>query len=175
MAVEWREHLSVGIQKIDDQHKELFRRFSILMDAINQGKGAAQILDVLSFLNDYTATHFRDEQKLQEEYHYPHLPLHREEHEQFQRDLEKLGRRITVEGFTPQNVLLTSRTMLRWLIQHICTTDKAFADFMKGKAKRVIAVPRRAVPITPRQPESHPIADPEEKEFPFYYEDDITS
>jgi len=175
MAVEWREHLAVGVARIDDQHKELFRRFSALMDAINQGKGPPEVLHVLNFLDDYTVTHFRDEEKTMAEYRYPHLALHREEHLQFCRDLEKLKTRITTEGFTQQNVLLTSRTLLRWLIQHICTTDKALADHMKGRARRVIAVPERPATILPKSPEPVPEPDPEEKKFPFYYEDDVTS
>jgi hemerythrin len=175
MAVIWREHLSVGVPRIDEQHKELFRRFGILMDAINQGKGPVQVLEVLNFLDDYTVTHFHDEEKTMEEHRYPHLPLHREEHGQFCRDVEKLKNRITTEGFTQQNVLLTSRTLLRWLIQHICTTDKALSDHMKGRTRHMIAVPTRPALIQPRSTEPVPEADPEEKEFPFYYEDDVTS
>ena len=171
MAVEWREHLAVGVKQIDEQHKELFRRFSVLMDAINQGTGAAQVLKVLNFLDDYTVTHFRNEEKIMVEHRYPHLALHQEEHGQFCRDLEKLKCRISTEGFTQQNVLLTSRTLLRWLIQHICTIDKALADHLKGRAGRTIAVPVRSAPTPPRSPEP----EPEEKEFPFYYEDDVTS
>jgi len=171
MAVEWREHLAVGVTRIDDQHKELFRRFSVLIDAINQGKGPLEVLAILTFLDDYTVTHFRDEQQIMVEYRYPHLALHLEEHGQFRRDLEKLKLRITTEGFTQQNVLLTSRTLLRWLIQHICTTDKALADHLKGRARRMIAVPERPTLIQPKQADP----DPEEKEFPFYYEDDVSS
>jgi hemerythrin len=173
MSVEWREHLSVGVTRIDSQHKELFRRFSTLMDAINQGNGAVQVLEVLSFLDDYTKTHFRDEEQMMEEYRYIHLALHRQEHAQFCRDLEKLKNRIITEGFTRQNVLLTSRTMLRWLIQHICTTDKALASQITGQSRRVIPVPVRPAPLVPRQEERVP--EPGEKEFPFYYEDDVTS
>lgn len=174
MAVVWREHLAVGVERIDDQHKELFRRFSVLMDAINLGKGPLQVLEVFNFLDDYTDTHFKNEEKIMEEFRYPHLPLHREEHGQFCRDLEKLKCRITTEGFTQQNILLTSRTLLRWLIQHICTVDKALADHMKGRAHRVIAALGRPASILPRKAE--PPTDPQpEKEFPFFYEDDVTS
>ena len=47
------------------------------------------------------------------------------------RDLERLKLRITTEGFTPQNVKLTGRILLRWLIQHIRTTDRALADHLQ--------------------------------------------
>lgn len=173
MPVEWREHLSVGVTRIDNQHKELFRRFNALMTAINQGDGAEQVLEVLNFLDDYTKNHFRDEEQLMVEYRYSHLEYHRQEHAQFCRDLEKLKNRIIAEGFTRQNVLLTSRTMLRWLIQHICTTDKALAEQMKGQSRRLIPVPASTVPPVPTQEKPEP--EPGEKEFPFYYEDDVTS
>lgn len=172
MSVEWRDHLAVGVQSIDDQHKELFRRFNALMTAIAHGKGPLKVIETLSFLDDYTANHFRDEEKIQEDHNYPHRGMHHEEHEQFRRDLIRLKGRITEDGFTQQNVLLTSRTLLRWLIQHICNTDKALADFINGKSRRVISVPQQMIATRPQPVAPVVETDPDEKIFPFYYEDD---
>ena len=146
MAVEWKEHLATGIRQIDVQHQELFRQFNLLMNAIDGGKGATQVLEVLGFLDDYTVAHFHDEEMIMMENSYPYLELHRGEHAQFRRDLERLKSRITTEGFTQQNIKLTSRTLLRWLIQHICTTDKALADHLHGRKRRIIVPPQPSPP-----------------------------
>ncbi len=36
MAIEWTMGLSTGVDEIDDQHKELFKRINRLLDACNQ-------------------------------------------------------------------------------------------------------------------------------------------
>ena len=36
--MQWTEDLTVGVEAIDNQHKELFSRINSLADAIRQGK-----------------------------------------------------------------------------------------------------------------------------------------
>ncbi len=48
--ISWTNDLSVGVQVIDDQHKEIFAQLNRLMDACNQGKGKQQIGEVIVFL-----------------------------------------------------------------------------------------------------------------------------
>lgn len=43
MAIEWTDELATGVNKIDNQHKELFKRINNLLDACNQGKGKDEV------------------------------------------------------------------------------------------------------------------------------------
>ncbi len=132
MAVEWNSYLSVGVERIDDQHKEIFRQVNGFIDAINQGNGTTQVLEVLTFLTNYTVTHFHDEEEIMEETDYPRTEPHRKEHEKFCQDVLALTNQIEVKGVNKVSVLQTSHTMVNWLIQHIMNTDKALADHMRS-------------------------------------------
>jgi hemerythrin len=132
MAVEWNTYLSVGVERIDEQHKEIFRQVNGFIEAINQGNGTTQVLEVLTFLTNYTVTHFHDEEAIMEESDYPLLESHKMEHGKFCQDVLALTNQITVKGVNKVNVLQTSHTMVNWLIQHIMNTDKALADHMRS-------------------------------------------
>ena len=131
MSVEWGEHLAVGVTAVEEQHKEMFRQINLLMDAINLGKGADQVIPLLDFLEEYTVDHFRDEEKIMVESSYDKLEPHRLEHEQFRLEMENLRLRVRTEGGTRLNVLMTSRALLHWLVQHIYSADKELADHMR--------------------------------------------
>ena len=132
MAVEWNSYLSVGVERIDDQHKEIFRQVNGFIEAINQGNGTAQVLEVLQFLANYTVTHFHDEEEIMDKTGYPHQQSHKQEHEKFCQDVLALTNQITIKGVNKVSVLQTSHTMLNWLIQHVMNTDKALADHMRS-------------------------------------------
>ena len=132
MAVEWNSYLSVGVERIDDQHKEIFRQVNGFIDAINQGNGTTQVLEVLTFLTNYTVTHFHDEEEIMEETDYPRTEPHRKEHEKFCMDVQLLKQRITTEGTTKMNILKTSQALISWLVQHILATDKALAAHLSS-------------------------------------------
>ncbi len=134
MSVEWSAYLSVGVDRIDDQHKEIIRQVNGFIEAINQGNGTAKVLDVLKFLTNYTVTHFHDEEEIMKETNYPHLGAHQKEHEKFCQDVQGLTDHITTKGVNKVTVLQTSHTMVNWLIQHIMNTDKALADHMRSLA-----------------------------------------
>ncbi len=131
MAVEWREELATGNRLIDDQHKELFKRFDNLLTACNQGKGKEEVGNLLLFLGDYVRSHFAMEEELQKKHSYPGYHAHKEEHEGFVRDLQKLENESKNAGTGIALVIQTNQMMTGWLIRHISGTDKALANFLR--------------------------------------------
>lgn len=71
--IEWLDQYSVGVESIDNQHKELFARINKLLDACSQGEGKKVLPEVLDFLGDYVVFHFSTEEKYMKEYLYPPL------------------------------------------------------------------------------------------------------
>ncbi|HWI40730.1 MAG TPA: hemerythrin family protein [Verrucomicrobiae bacterium] len=136
MSIEWRDYLSVDVEQIDSQHKELFRRFNNLLDACDAGAGEEELLGMLQFLDEYVSTHFRDEEKLQEELGVPGLEQHREAHRAFIRDLKEIKRRFAQEGSTHQLVAATNRILVRWLLEHIATVDRQIGNHVKQVWRR---------------------------------------
>lgn len=139
MAIEWRKSLETGIEEIDLQHKELFARINLLLEACNRGQGREEVLKMLVFLDDYIKTHFAAEENLQRRLGYPGYVAHRDQHSRFVREVDALERQFENEGATISLVIQTNRTMSEWLIQHISNVDRELADFARGQGVPVPA------------------------------------
>lgn len=60
--MQWTEDLSVGVDRIDEQHKELFEKINDLVEAIKSHTCKYKIGDVVKFLEDYVVFHFGQEE-----------------------------------------------------------------------------------------------------------------
>jgi hemerythrin len=134
MAIEWNEKLATGNSNIDNQHKELFRRFDSLLAACNQRKGKEEVHNLLLFLGDYVKTHFSMEETLQKKHNYPGYPDHKKEHDGFIAELQKLEKQLQLEGASFPLVIQTNQTMVNWLIKHINARDKEMALFLRSNS-----------------------------------------
>lgn len=141
MFVEWNESYAIGVEEVDRQHRELFARFEAVMEAIGSGKGKEELLPLMGFLDDYTATHFRDEEELHRRHHYPRAGFHREAHEAFRGKLSILRDGLETGGVTNILVIQAGQALFRWLVDHVCGMDRNFGEFMgKGGAETVGAM-----------------------------------
>lgn len=127
----WSDDLRVGVDEIDNQHRYLIEIINDLFSAMQEGKGKDAMGAVLDQLIDYTAFHFKTEERLMKTYRYTHPVYHLQEHEklvktilQFQSDY-KAGR----TGLT----LTTMKFLKDWLYEHILKVDKRFAAFLNGQ------------------------------------------
>ena len=132
MAIEWNENLVTGNNDIDNQHKELFKRFDTLLEACNQRKGKEEVYKLLLFLGDYVKTHFAMEEELQKRSGYPHYQAHKEQHEGFIKELEILEQQFKMEGATLSLVIQTNQSIVNWLINHINVKDKDLAVYLRA-------------------------------------------
>lgn len=135
MHIEWTSDLAIGVDEIDNQHKEIFRRFDSLFDACSEGRGKEEVLKLLLFLDDYVKEHFTAEERLQMRSGYPDYPAHKAAHQQFMADVERLTREFRDEGATLPLVIQTNKTLSSWLIQHIKRVDTAFAGYLREQKK----------------------------------------
>lgn len=130
MAIQWDDSLATGIDDIDEQHRELFRRFNALMAACNQGRGREEVMRTLLFLDDYIRSHFAEEEAMQLKSNFPDYAVHRAQHENFIATTEMLAGQFKSEGATLELLVKTNTTLMEWLIGHIRKMDRAFARFM---------------------------------------------
>ena len=131
MAIEWRESLSIGVDVIDGQHKELLQRFDKLLSACKDGKGIDELKGLLDFLGDYVITHFRDEEAIQRQHQYPGYLEHKKQHDGFVVRLEALKQEINTQGIAVHHVMETNNMMLKWLINHISVVDKELGKYLQ--------------------------------------------
>lgn len=132
MAIKWTEDLSTGIELIDEQHKELFKRVNDLMDACTKGKGKEEVVKVIDFLGDYVVMHFGEEEKTMRAKNYPGFEVHKGQHDGFVEKLKEFKEKLGQNGPTVDLVVKMNNFLVDWLINHIKKTDKALGAFLKG-------------------------------------------
>jgi hemerythrin len=125
----WTKSLETGITKIDEQHKELFKRIDTLMDAGNKDR----FKETIDFLGDYVVKHFADEQKMHAESKYPKAAVHKKYHDNYVIEFRKLREQFLKEGHTLATSQAINKNVIGWLKEHIMVHDKEFATFVKGK------------------------------------------
>ncbi|HEX2952453.1 MAG TPA: bacteriohemerythrin [Bacillota bacterium] len=132
-SIQWTTYLSVGIDFIDDQHKELFNRINILLEACNNGKGKEVISGTFDFLQSYVVQHFQAEEAYMTRYNYPAYPEHKVQHDRFIEDVLKLKSQLDSEGASGLIVIQTNRVVVNWLNKHIRNVDTLLGEFLKSK------------------------------------------
>ncbi|MDI6617845.1 MAG: bacteriohemerythrin [Clostridiales bacterium] len=135
MSIKWTKNLEVGIEDIDNQHKELFKRIDDLFNACNAKLGKQEIGHTLDYLCDYVHTHFQNEEQYQRKYNYPEYPMHAKIHEQFLNEVNDLKSEFDKNGPTLGFIIKFNKKVVDWLINHIGKLDKKFGEFVKAQNK----------------------------------------
>ena len=128
--VEWTPQLSVGVEEIDAQHQELYRRINVFLGALAEKRGAAELEPLVRWLREYVREHFADEQRLMEFSFYPGLGEHLAEHHRFEADYEALAEELQRTGPTFGLAKRLLALLVDWLDRHLATTDRAFGAFL---------------------------------------------
>jgi hemerythrin len=132
MGIEWRDSLAIGVEVIDNQHKELLLRFDKLLNACQTGKGVEELKKLQTFLEEYVHTHFNDEEALQRHHRYPGYEAHHKEHLYFIEQINKLKSETLEEGVSTHHVIETNNLLLKWLLNHISKVDTKLGTFIKS-------------------------------------------
>lgn len=127
---QWDKSLSVGIEEIDEQHRQLIGILHTLEEAMNQGKGKDVVEGVLLRLREYTRTHFAMEEKYFEKFGYPDSKGHRLEHGIFISKLEEFQVHFLEHGKLDICIKLLP-FLTQWLRHHIKVSDQAYASFFR--------------------------------------------
>ncbi len=127
----WSDSLSVGIDSIDSQHKNLIGLINELNVQINSGSAKEAVGRTLGKLIDYTGSHFQNEERLFAGHDYPEQTSHKELHSKlvtqvlhFQDQFEKGEKDISLE---------LMEFLKDWLVNHIKKTDKQYSSFLISK------------------------------------------
>ncbi len=132
MGIKWREELAIGVEEIDNQHKELLERFDLLLTACKQGKGSEELLYLIDFLDTYVVSHFGDEEKLQRQHNFPDYEKHHLEHEAFIARVKELKDRMYSEGGVHiDHVLDANKMLLDWLLRHVTVKDREIGRYLQ--------------------------------------------
>jgi hemerythrin len=129
--MQWQDSLSVGIEPIDNQHKQWIEYYNNTLDAVVSGKSQVQIIKTLGFLLDYTETHFSTEEKYMTGSGYAGLQEHQAKHNELRATLAGLVKDFEEEGATSKLAEALDTFLGNWLINHIHEIDMKFGAHVK--------------------------------------------
>ena len=136
--MQWTEDLSVGIDEIDSQHKELFNRINNLVVAIKEHRCKDEIDGTIRFLEEYAATHFAHEERYMKDLRYDGYQQHKAHHARYLANLSELKKEAgvpRVHGSSYDLSVITNQMVVDWIIDHILKVDRKFGEFMKTRAR----------------------------------------
>lgn len=123
---DWKEELSIGIDEIDEQHKEMFRIIRDMEQLLITrciGVRPEQLYDIITQLREFVSYHFYHEEVLMKKYEYSKLEEHTQIHQNLFRyvleiDLPALGR-------NPYEELKKIKDGIQdWIFEHMFRDDK---------------------------------------------------
>jgi len=128
--MQWTSNLAVGVEEIDRQHKELFKRANDLVEAMNQGKGREKVGKTLKFLEDYVVSHFGNEERYMKRFRYPDYNSHKKQHEEFKEIFAGLKQEYESKGGSSAMAIEIQKKVGSWLRNHIGRVDKELGKFL---------------------------------------------
>ncbi|MGC4000157.1 MAG: bacteriohemerythrin [Anaeromyxobacter sp.] len=131
--IEWTPDLAVGIDEIDAQHQELYRRAERFITGLSESN-RQDVGILLSYLRLYCVTHFGAEEAWMRDIGYPGYDQHKAEHDGFVEHLLQLSAEHERRGAPGLQPMRVGSWLSRWLETHVSGTDKAFAQFVLARS-----------------------------------------
>lgn len=135
MAILWRPSLETGLEEIDEQHQEIFKRANKLIEInksdLGREAGFEEAVQLLEFLDDYIKKHFREEEKLQRKYDYPDYKDHKQIHDNLMKETEAMIDKFKQQKKSLANLSELNKFILNWLVGHIDQEDRKVTKYIK--------------------------------------------
>lgn len=133
----WKERYKIGVDLIDDQHRELFKRLSnfiqIVQNDISWENKLDEVKETLNFLGEYVVFHFNDEENYMKEINYPDYEIHKKIHEDFKKEINDYIDLFENEGFDEEKIQELNARLMTWLIMHVGKMDQEIGKYTKEK------------------------------------------
>ena len=120
----WKDEYSVGVEKLDAQHKMIFEAINGLYDAIQEENQSYAITKVMEMLSKYIKTHFTDEELFMRKNIFPEYSAHKKMHEKLTVKTEYI-----IEQFrkTREDMSLELLKLMKsWWKNHILLSDQKY-------------------------------------------------
>ncbi len=132
----WRDDYKIGVELVDKQHKELFKRLGNFIKTVRSDSEKdvkkEEVEKTLDFMGEYVVTHFDSEEALQKKYNYPGYEEHHEIHENFKQEVFDFQKEYRNNDYNEDFVMEFSGRLLTWLINHVASTDQKIGDYINS-------------------------------------------
>lgn len=125
--INWDDSFSVGVKKLDEQHRQIIRMINKLIDTNNVSVDSELISETLTEMMQYASDHFETEEDLMMEYRYPDYKSNKDHHTEFRKRLAGFSMdTMAYKRSVPTEVL----TYLKeWWVDHILKIDMKYKVF----------------------------------------------
>lgn len=130
----WSPNLSVGIEFMDNDYKQLMVLINDLHDAVGSGSTTEIVTQKMDKVIDFTQRHFIREEKEMEKNNYHWFEHHKRIHEALIEEIVELRQKFVVGDIEIGSE--TTDFLESWLISHILESDKHLGGFLEGRSSR---------------------------------------
>jgi hemerythrin-like metal-binding protein len=123
----WNKSMSVENDEIDSQHKQWIDTIENFYQGIQSGSSKDHMKSLIKSMKDYTVFHFKKEEDYMERIGYPQIDDHIKIHQDFIKRVQDFE-----ERFSSGKLLLSlevTNFMKDWVVNHIMTADKKYAEY----------------------------------------------
>jgi hemerythrin len=131
---EWQEIYSVGVERLDNQHKNLFSIANRFHAAYERGESRGVLAAIFNEMMEYTAQHFADEERMMRECNYADYDRHKAHHEKLVNLVLGYKRQFDIEQ--PGVEMAAMNFIKTWLTGHVLGMDRNYRDAMRPLAGR---------------------------------------
>ncbi len=125
--IEWDKKYSVGVKKIDDEHKKLIGIINKAAVAVKFNNKSRMVLAILDEMINYSGYHFLTEETYMVSFDYPEYLFHRNEHIGFtEKTIDFQNRIVSGDSQVATEAL---EFLKQWLDNHIQEIDSKYTDW----------------------------------------------
>jgi hemerythrin len=129
--IDWNKNMSVGVERLDEDHRKLIAIINQLHDGIQAGHKREILDQVLHELVEYTKVHFANEERLFAQTDFAGAAVHISEHESLVQRILNVARHFEDRPVSVLDYELMS-FLQTWLLNHIQTTDKKYSAWFNS-------------------------------------------
>lgn len=130
----WDKNLEIGVQLIDEQHKQLLESVNAFFISYKCGNPHAHVRDCLAFLQRFALYHFQAEEAFQVECGFPQYRSHQAKHKYIQTQIKFHATKLEASGFSKESVDEFHDFIHQSIIKHMTHEDVEFARYYREHA-----------------------------------------
>ena len=130
----WTDDLLLGVELIDNQHREYFRRVNALFDALGGREPKEALVATFEFLQEYVVEHFDAEQHIMAVHAFPGADEHMQQHEFFAGKVDAMREALTGEDGPAVVTEQVDSLLVAWFVKHIRRVDQELARHVLHRA-----------------------------------------
>jgi len=123
--MKWDKTMSVGVRKLDEQHKSLIALINEAYEAI-QKHDEHVITGLIDKMRKYANMHFTTEEGYMKKHGFPEIENHKFKHAKFNSAVDEFKKK----QFEKTNLSQIFVFLSRWLTTHIMDEDMQYAPYM---------------------------------------------